>query len=58
MSDDFVLMNFRNGRKIIGRKKKDVINWNSMYGFVKEITVIVKVRVQPNHLSLNYFHFR
>jgi len=24
--DDFVLMNFRNGRKIIGRKKKNIPN--------------------------------
>ena len=48
--DDFVLMNFRNGRKIIGRKKKNIPNSKSMYDITSETAIMETVSGHPDHL--------
>ncbi len=48
--DDFILMNFRNGRKIIGRKKKNIPNSNSMYDITSDTAIMVTVSGHPDHL--------
>ena len=48
--DDFVLMNLRNGRKIIGRKKKNIPDLNSMYDITSETAIMETVSGHPDHL--------
>lgn len=48
--DSFGLMNFRKGRKIIGRKKKNIPNSKSMYDITSDTAIMVTVSGHPDHL--------
>ena len=43
-------MNLRNGRKIIGRRKKNIPDLNSMYDITSETAIRETVSGHPDHL--------
>jgi len=46
------LKNFKNGIKIIGKKKKNIPNRNRIYDIINEIDMIIIVSGQPDHFII------